>query len=70
MLSNFTSLPSFLQAHHLYVAFQMFLGFNAVIFSPHAITYLGKYGVYKASDLLLGDNVCEKSDAVKWIKCP
>ena len=27
-------------------------------------------GLYKASDLLLGDHVCEKSDAVKWIDCP
>ena len=24
----------------------------------------------KASDLLLGDYVCEKSDTVKWIDCP
>ena len=24
-------------------------------------------GLYKASDLLLGDHVCEKSDAANWI---
>ena len=24
----------------------------------------------QASDMLLGDHVCEKSDAVKWIDCP
>ena len=24
-------------------------------------------GLYEASDLLLGDHVCEKSDTVKWI---
>ena len=24
-------------------------------------------GLYEASDLLLGEHVCEKSDAVKWI---
>ena len=29
-----------------------------------------KGGLYKASDLLHGDHVCEKSDAVKWIDCP
>ena len=27
-------------------------------------------GLYKASDLLLKDHVCEKSDAVNWIGCP
>ena len=27
-------------------------------------------GLYKASDLLLGDHVCEKCDAVIWIDCP
>ena len=33
--------------------------------------YLSKeYGMGKASDLLLGDHVCEKSDAIKWIECP
>ena len=24
-------------------------------------------GLYEASDLLLGDHLCEKSDTVKWI---
>ena len=27
-------------------------------------------GLNKANDLLLGDHVCEKSDAVNWIDCP
>ena len=27
-------------------------------------------GLHKASDLLLGDHVCEKSDAVRWIDYP
>ena len=26
-----------------------------------------KYGLYEASDLLLGDHLTEKSDTVKWI---
>ena len=26
--------------------------------------------LYKAIYLLLGDHVCEKSDAVNWIECP
>ena len=30
-------------------------------------TPIREYGLYKASDLLLGNHVCEKSDAVKWI---
>ena len=31
------------------------------------IVTLEKYGLYEAGDLLLGDHLCEKSDAVKWI---
>ena len=27
-------------------------------------------GLYKTSDLLLGDHVCEKSNAVKCLDCP
>ena len=47
----------------------MFMGFifvNKVM----PIQLPREFGLYKASDLLLGDHVCEKSDAVKWIDCP
>ena len=75
-LSNLTFLPSFLQAHHpcICTSFLMFMGciflFFVVCFlnHTHAITYQGS--VYKASDLLHRDHVCEKSDDVKLIDCP
>ena len=50
----------------------MFLGFISVIFfviKLYPCNYKGVWPV-RASDLLLGDHVCEKSDAVKWIDCP
>ena len=37
----------------------------------YAFNYLSsKCGLYKASDLLLEDHVCEKSAAINWIDCP
>ena len=53
----------------------MFLGFISVFFllllKLYPCNYLSmECGLYKVSDLLLGDHVCEKSDDVKWIDCP
>ena len=39
-------------------------------FCQSSYTHAIKCGQYKASDLLLGDYVCEKSDAVNWMDCP
>ena len=68
MLSKLTSLPFFLQAHHPYIAllyfFKSFLGFIS-FFKLCPCNYLSREcGLFKASDMLLGDHVCEKSDAV------
>ena len=52
----------------------MFLGFISVIFFVNKVipcNYLScECGMNKASDLLLGDHVCEKSNAAKWIDFP
>ena len=79
-VSNLTSLPSFLQAHHPYIAhlyhctsfFRNTCGFFFFfVMKLYPCNYLSREcGLYKASDLLLGDHVCEKSDAVKLIDCP
>ena len=64
----------FLQAHQIALHFNrkyfwaLFLSFFLLI---KLCNYLSKEcGLYKASDLLLGDHVCEKSHAVKWTDCP
>ena len=45
---------------------KMFLFYLAI---PMQLPIKGVWPV-QASDLLLGDHVCEKSGAVKWIDCP
>ena len=53
----------------------IFFGINFCHFLVYKVipkqlaTYQGS-GLFSASDLLLGDHVCEKCDAVKWIDCP
>ena len=75
-LSNLTSLPSFLQAYHPYIALQkIFLrnisAKNVLLIKLYPYNYLSREcGLYKASDMPLGDCVCEKSDADNWIDCP
>ena len=62
-------IPTFiLQAHHIALHFfwKIFL-----LIKLYPWNFLSREcGLYKASDLLLGDHVCEKSDAVNWIDCP
>ena len=50
----------------------MFLGFISVIFFVNKVipNLSREQDLYKASDVLLGDHVCEKSDVVNWIDCP
>ena len=60
--SNLTALPSFLHAHHPY----MFLSYISVLIKSYPCNYLSRECVlYKASNLQLGDHVCEMADVVK-----
>ena len=79
-LSNLTSLPSYLFAgtlslilHFLFLdyVFELYFCLFFLLRKFYPYNYLlKKCGLYKFSDLLLGDHVCEKCDAVKLLDCP
>ena len=54
----------------LHFIFLFFFLSSFLLIKLYPCNYLSREcGLYKASDLLLGDHVCEKFDAVKWIDC-
>ena len=66
----------FWKARHPYIALLFFKCFWAIILSSFLLiklypcNYLSREcGLYKARYLLLGDHLCEKSNAVNWIDC-
>ena len=55
---------------HTYISFISFTSNVLCVINLYPCNYLSREcGMYNASDLLLGDHVCEKSDIVKWIDC-
>ena len=60
-----------MQAHLLHLILENVFGLTFLLVKLYQCNYLSREcGMYKASNLLLGDHVCENSDAVKWIDCP
>ena len=73
-LSLVTSHPYFPFCRHITLHFMFFRNcfwsyFLLIKLYP-CICLSRECGLFKASDLLLGDHVCEKSDSVKGIDCP
>ena len=65
--------------YEIYLSFFMYMGTNLdnkdkeqeFSIKLYPCNYLSRVcGLYKASDLLVGDHVCETFETVKWICCP